>query len=42
MSTCEHCGIVRVHITLFFQCLSAGTSQVYPKTPQTGKYRVLA
>jgi hypothetical protein len=21
MSTCAHCGIVRVHITLFFQCL---------------------
>jgi hypothetical protein len=20
MSTCAHCGIVRVHITLFFQC----------------------
>jgi hypothetical protein len=21
MSTCAHCGIVRVHIALFFQCL---------------------
>jgi hypothetical protein len=21
MSTCAHCGIVRVHIALFFQCM---------------------
>jgi hypothetical protein len=24
MSTCAHCGIVRVHITLFFQCNKKG------------------
>jgi hypothetical protein len=24
MSTCAHCGIVRVHIALFFQCLTRG------------------
>jgi hypothetical protein len=23
MSTCAHCGIVRVHIALFFQCMDA-------------------
>jgi hypothetical protein len=24
MSTCAHCGIVRVHIALFFQCTLQG------------------
>jgi hypothetical protein len=24
MSTCAHCGIVRVHIALFFQCWQSG------------------
>jgi hypothetical protein len=37
MSTCAHCGIVRVHIALFFQCSSefTGSTQILKKVIRT-------